>query len=130
MPTKKDKLNVTAGETVKVKFTYEKLDFGDALYPTYPTLLAANGARHIIGNIWMGATVDAESDGQTHLNALGDDLNSSGGPDDDGVVLLDPWPSDNLQMLYIPGKDGAVKITVTEAKQGVITSVHPAYLHG
>jgi len=130
-------LNVAEGETVTVKFTNEKtlkeaeLDFGDAPNSPYPTLLVNNGARHIIGNIWMGATVDAEPDGQPDLGALGDDLNPPGGPDDeDGVVLLGPWPSTSPHMPFKPGQDGAVKITVTEATPGIITPDHPAYLHG
>ncbi|MEM3048948.1 MAG: GEVED domain-containing protein [Candidatus Bathyarchaeia archaeon] len=121
-----DKLN-----KLKKDWPCLKFDFGDAPNSPYPTLLANNGARHIIGSIWMGATVDAEPDGQPHPIALGDDLNPPGGPDDeDGVILLGPWPSASPHMPYIPGQDGAVKITVTEATPGIITSVHPAYLHG
>jgi hypothetical protein len=71
----------------------ENLDFGDAMdLPTgggYPTLLANNGARHlIVPGVFMGVLVDAEPDGQPTLNADGDDLNPPPGPDDeDGVTL-------------------------------------------
>ncbi len=60
-------------------------DFGDVPDPTYPTLLASNGAYHIIGSgtVRLGSNVDAEPDGQPHPLALGDDIN--GLSDDDGV---------------------------------------------
>ncbi|MBI1730956.1 thrombospondin type 3 repeat-containing protein [Candidatus Acetothermia bacterium] len=62
------------------------LDFGDAPDglggPSYPTLLASNGARHTLGSgLLMGTTVDSESDGQPNLAATGD------GSDEDGVYL-------------------------------------------
>jgi hypothetical protein len=67
-------------------------DFGDApdsaAAPGYPTLLANNGARHLIGGPFLGARVDAETDGQPTANADGDDLNPPVGlNDEDGVVL-------------------------------------------
>jgi uncharacterized repeat protein (TIGR01451 family) len=65
---------------------YIGIDFGDALDPTYPTLLANNGARHgILPGYYMGSSVDAESDGQPSPTGLGDD--SDGNDDDDGVVF-------------------------------------------
>jgi len=131
---KKATLNVASGETVIVKFTNEKplgevkYDFGDAPDPTYPTFLASNGARHIIDNIWMGATVDDEPDGQPSISADGDDLNPGGGPDDeDGVTFLGSGPSGGPYVMpYAPGQNGAVKIKVT----GSVTEKNPAYLHG
>jgi hypothetical protein len=64
-----------------------QLDFGDAPN-TYATLFASNGARHwVTNNLFLGATIDNEADGQPSLSALGDD---AGGIDDEnGVVLLD-----------------------------------------
>jgi len=64
-------------------------DFGDAPAP-YPTLLTANGARHLVlSGFWMGNTADAESNGQPNASASGDDLNPQTGVDDeDGVVFL------------------------------------------
>ena len=57
-------------------------DLGD-LPATYPiTTLADDGARHSIGNLFLGPTVDRESDGQPNASALGDDIS---GDDDDGV---------------------------------------------
>ena len=62
------------------------LDFGDAPAP-YPTLLVDNGARHVLSTgPFLGATVDAEPDGQPDPNALGDD--NSGIDDEDGVIFL------------------------------------------
>lgn len=49
-------------------------DFGDAPAP-YPTRLAQNGAVHgILQGFHLGATVDAETDGQPSLGADGDDF--------------------------------------------------------
>jgi uncharacterized repeat protein (TIGR01451 family) len=57
----------------------------------YQTQANDNGARHqIIPNLFMGALVDAEADGQQSVGANGDDLNPVGSPDDeDGVVVAD-----------------------------------------
>lgn len=82
------------GEVEDYHWTIEpqvlELDFGDAPDPTYPTLLANNGARHVIDFVtFLGNFIDAEPDGQPSTNADGDDLN--GIPDDeDGVTFL--WP--------------------------------------
>jgi len=62
-------------------------DFGDAPDPSYPTLLASNGARHIIDASWhLGAAIDDEDDGQPEAHAVGDDPDA-GGDDEDGVVF-------------------------------------------
>jgi uncharacterized repeat protein (TIGR01451 family) len=63
-------------------------DFGDAADPTYPTLLANNGARHLIAPaLHLGTNVDAEVDGQPNSTATLDD--TTGAPDDeDGVTFL------------------------------------------
>ncbi len=54
----------------------DQYDFGDAPDPTYPTLLANNGARHqIVPGLYLGAGVDPEPDGQPTPNADGDDKN-------------------------------------------------------
>ena len=60
------------------------LDFGDAPESgtSFPTTLANNGARHVLGSgLSLGATVDAEADGQPDANAAGD------GADEDGVTF-------------------------------------------
>ena len=64
----------------------EALDYGDAPDPTYPTLRANDGARHVVGSgLFMGATVDVEANGQPDATATGDD--SDGNNDDDGITL-------------------------------------------
>ena len=66
-------------------------DFGDApdvpddTTKNYRTLLVNDGAYHIItDNIYLGSTVDAESDGQPNETATGDDIE---GDDEDGVKI-------------------------------------------
>jgi hypothetical protein len=57
-------------------------DFGDAPDPTFPTRLASDGARHLLGSgLTLGNTVDAEADGQPTAAADGD------GADEDGVTF-------------------------------------------
>ncbi|MDZ7841401.1 MAG: C25 family cysteine peptidase [Gammaproteobacteria bacterium] len=65
------------------------MDFGD-LPDSYQTLLAANGARHIIDtsvDVHLGENVDTETDGQPGPAANGDDLQTV--DDEDGVFLPD-----------------------------------------
>lgn len=63
------------------------LDWGDAP-DTYKTTNSTTGARHIIDGVhFLGATVDAESDGQPTPNADGDDLNPITGPNDEDGFL-------------------------------------------
>ena len=60
------------------------LDFGDAPESgtAFPTVLANGGARHVLGSgLFLGATVDAEADGQPDAQAAGD------GADEDGVTF-------------------------------------------
>jgi len=76
----------------------EELDFGDAPDPSYPTLLANNGARHIIDGVtFLGSSVDAETDGQQNADATGDDVAVS--DDEDGIVFPAP---------LIVGEQGAI----------------------
>ena len=68
-------------------------DYGDAPdspeSPRYPTLLANNGARHIINpNIFLGSRVESDPDGQPDAGAQGDD--NDGDDDEDGINLLSP----------------------------------------
>ncbi len=63
------------------------LDFGDAP-GKYPTLLAADGARHTAdGKFCLGAFIDTEADGQPEASALGDDANPPRIDDEDGVAF-------------------------------------------
>lgn len=92
----------TDGEIEDFAAVTEGLDFGDAPDPTFPTLLASNGARHIVlpaGNPTLGPTVDTEGDGQPTAGLNGDDAN---GDDENGVVF--PVP-------LIPGAQGSMSLT-------------------
>ncbi len=67
----------------------EQMDFGDAPDPTYPTLLASNGAAHIVvPGFMLGGSIDGEPNGQPTPAADGDDL--AGSDDEDGVVFTSP----------------------------------------
>jgi hypothetical protein len=79
-----------AGSPQTATITNDELDWGDA--PTaaqsgftgsYPTTLADNGARHgaAPGGLRLGASLDADLDGQPNATASGD------GADEDGVTL-------------------------------------------
>ena len=82
------------------------VDFGDAPDPTYPTLLASNGARHtIVTGMMLGLSIDGESDGQPTLNAMGDDI-LDGNDDEDGITFTSP---------IIPGYSASINITTTSA---------------
>ncbi len=91
------------GEVEDYAATVMGLDFGDAPDPTYPTLLASNGARHAVlpvSNPTLGSFVDTEPDGQPNAALTGDDVN--GVPDDeDGVV----FPA-----TLIPGAPGSIQL--------------------
>jgi hypothetical protein len=63
------------------------LDFGDAPDPSFPTLLANDGARHELGSgLVLGASADVDMDGQPNTPANGDD--NDGSDDEDGVFFL------------------------------------------
>jgi hypothetical protein len=93
-----------------------ELDFGDAPDPNYPTLLASDGARHIIGgphfcDAVSGDAPDPEADGQPHPWATGDD--TDGNDDEDGVsfpVLVQGQPS--VVSLNVCGGGGIVEIWI------------------
>ena len=92
-------------------------DFGDLILDTglglnYPTLLADNGARHIVINsganaTFLGARVDVESDGIETTDATGDDAINE--DDEDGVVLLTAvTPSSTIDLDITATGAGAV----------------------
>src|SRR6185312_8086363 len=93
------------GEVEDYAATVMGLDFGDAPDPTYPPLLASNGARHAVlpvGNPTLGSHVDTEPDGQPNAGLTGDDAN--GVPnDEDGVT----FPA-----TLIPGARGKIQISI------------------
>ena len=81
----------------------QEMDYGDANDPSYPTLLANDGARHILNGItFLGVSVDPESDGQPNPNATGDDNN--GLDDEDGVVFNSP---------LLAGSPALISVTVS-----------------
>lgn len=73
------------GEVEDYLWHIDQLDLGDAPDPTYPTYLRNNGASHVIGPLYLGAGVDAETDGQPNPAATGDDM--AGTDDEDGVFF-------------------------------------------
>ncbi|MHC4864451.1 MAG: GEVED domain-containing protein, partial [Planctomycetota bacterium] len=94
----------------------EALDFGDAPDPCYPTLLANNGARHVIGGPYFcdlasGDAPDPEADGQPDPWATGDD--TDGNDDEDGVsfpVLVQGQPA--IVSVNVCGGGGVVDIWI------------------
>ncbi len=78
----------------------EVLDFGDAPDPPYPTLLANNGARHVVvPGIYMGTLIDSETDGQPDATATGDDLANLA--DEDGVSFLNNWVAGQVATVQV-----------------------------
>jgi len=81
-------------------------DFGDAPDPSYPTLSAGNGARHILPSlVFLGAAVDPEPDGQPSASADGDDVFDAS-DDEDGVVFMSAID---------PGNPASVDVTASMA---------------
>ncbi len=88
-----------------------ELDFGDVPDPTFPTLFASNGARHVIDGVtYLGAAVDADPDGQPSLHANGDD-NDAQGDDEDGISYI-TWP--------VAGQICTIRVTASAA--GVVNA--------
>ena len=91
------------GQPIDLAFTVvgtEVWDFGDAPDPTFPTLLANDGARHKMApGVYMGYYIDADSDGQPDADASGDD--SDGSDDEDGVGFPMWFRSGLESQLYI-----------------------------
>jgi hypothetical protein len=93
------------GEVEDYKVFINDFDFGDAPAP-YPTLLASGGALALLNpGKRMGATIDADTDGQPHPNARGDDLANI--DDEDGVIFtttLNPTQTAGVQItVSFPG---------------------------
>jgi hypothetical protein len=84
-------INVDGNERINIYFYNTKggeqiLDFGDAPDPSYPTLLANNGARHVIKQgFFLGTGIDDETTGQPSVWADGDDTHNVN--DEDGVLM-------------------------------------------
>lgn len=69
-------------EDYKVTISDVDLDFGDLPTEFDNTVFDDDGARHIIGSLKLGSTVDADSDGQEDPKAGTD---TTGGDDNDGT---------------------------------------------
>ena len=84
---------IVAEQTWDMAFalTTPSYDFGDAPDAGYRTVLASDGARHILspGGPYMGMGVDTELDGQPNPLASGDDMTTT--DDEDGVTLAAAW---------------------------------------
>ena len=86
------------------------LDFGD-LPISYSTVLtdSPDGARHeISGSLYLGTSVDAESNGNPTTDALGDDLAT--GDDEDGVSFVGVWGNGSYDA--VAGTGGEVQVDV------------------
>ena len=80
-----------------------QIDFGDSPDPGYPTLIAHNGAYHLIRpGFFLGSRVDPETDGLPEIEANGDD--NSGNDDEDGVKFTSA---------IIPGHFTCLEITAS-----------------
>ncbi len=94
---------VTA-DAVWVRSAGDPVDFGDAPDGSYPTLLASNGARHVVvPEFHLGGLIDFEADGQPNATATGDDAADL--IDEDGVVLTSQ---------LFPGQVATFDVTVTD----------------
>ena len=93
--------SATAGGTTSNTDTktvnWAAADYGDLPSSYNDTLQSDNGARHTIGNLYLGACVTADPDGQPSANADADSC-------DDGVTRTGNWS----------GGAGSVDVTVTE----------------
>jgi subtilisin family serine protease/Tol biopolymer transport system component len=98
-----------------------EIDFGDAptsaqslFASSYPTQLKDNGARHVIGSLYLGSFVDNELDGQPAKDALGDDINGNNlnTDDEDGIVFA----VSAIASLNVPTLSSVVAYASADAK--------------
>jgi len=100
---------VPNGEVEDYQWLISQLDFGDAPAP-YPTLLANNGARHVIvPGFRLGSLEDGEANGLPNSLATGDDTNNLA--DEDGVSFVTP---------LIIGTQACVNVTLGGTNGGVL----------
>jgi hypothetical protein len=89
-PTSSGSLVLTGASTETVNFGFNtNLDLGDLPTSYNNTRMANNGARHAIGNVYLGSAIDADGDGQENATATGDD--ADGIDDEDGVARSSIW---------------------------------------
>ncbi len=105
-----------SGEVEDYVVIVQLFDFGDAP-DAYGTLIASDGARHVITGPWLGAGVDHDEDGLPSLIAYGDDgevadpFPANGGDDEDGVGF-----SGSL----IPGDSSDVAVAIGNAPSALV----------
>jgi ELWxxDGT repeat protein len=99
-----DPAGLTYEESLTIVVTDVDEDFGDAP-ALYATVASKNGPQHTIvpNGPYIGAAVDADSNGQPDANALGDD--NAGTDDEDGVTLAD--------LNFTIGTTPSVRVNVT-----------------
>ncbi len=117
------------GEVVDQRLLISRLDFGDAPAP-YPTLLADNGARHLLNpSVHLGERIDWEHDGHPSPLADGDDL--SGGPnDEDGVTLLSPlYPGLNATLAVVASTSAYLQVWIDFNRDGIWNTVSERVAH-
>lgn len=97
--------------------TVRTLDYGDAS-AAYPTLLANNGARHLLApGIRLGAAVDFELNGLPSASANGDDLD--GTDDEDGVRLVSPlWVDQTATIEVVASTNGVLNAWIDYGADG------------
>lgn len=87
------------------------IDYGDA--PGVPTLIANNGAGHLItAGVYLGSLIDAELDGQPSVNSLGDDTIALA--DEDGVNFNIGVPTNGANIIQI-GQSNTITVTASTA---------------
>ncbi|MBN1543114.1 T9SS type A sorting domain-containing protein, partial [candidate division KSB1 bacterium] len=83
-----------------------RFDFGDAPEP-FQTVLAQNGARHLISGLYLGDSIDWEADGIPSVRADGDD--ARGMDDEDGIEFTRPLvPGYHFDIRVFPSQEGYV----------------------
>lgn len=103
LPPKQDEEHVT-----------QSMDLGDLPDSPYPTLLATNGARHLITSpLRLGARIDSELNGQPSVNTDGDDLNGAAGDDEDGVTFMPGLAGSWKDGAVAAGRGGSLQIVIS-----------------
>ncbi|MEM7391293.1 MAG: SdrD B-like domain-containing protein, partial [Verrucomicrobiota bacterium] len=102
------------GEVEDYLTTSPPLDYGDLPMP-YRTLVADNGAVHqIVSNVFLGASVDAETNGVPSGLADGD------GGDEDGVIFPTLIANHSADLTITAGTGGFVNIFFDFDNNGVL----------
>jgi uncharacterized repeat protein (TIGR01451 family) len=105
-------------ESSPATLTVFEYDFGDAPDPSYPTLLAHNGARHRINPfVRLGSRIDFEPEGQPNFSASGDDASPS--DDEEGVAFFGPLlVGQTVRLAVSPSADGFLNAWVDYDRNG------------